>query len=152
MKTLSEEDIRKLAQEAVKQLGKTATPEVIQEVVKQAINRLDKEQTTIDAPAENQTTMPPRKAGNRIIVTAFGKNKTGILAGITTILAEHDCDIVDLSQKILQDFFTIMLLVDISTSKADFEQIRNDIISTGEDLDLKVIVQHEEIFNTMHRV
>jgi ACT domain-containing protein len=152
MNTLSDNDIRQLAKEAVKQLGQTATPEAIQEVVKQAISRINTEQSTVDKPVDVQMTSPPRKAGNRIIVTAFGKNRTGILAGITTILAKHDCDIVDLSQKILQDFFTIMLLVDISTSKTDFENIKNDIIKTGEDLDLKVIVQHEEIFNTMHRV
>jgi len=45
-----------------------------------------------------------------------------------------------------------MLLIDISMSEAEFERIKNDIITTGEGLDLKVIVQHEEIFNTMHRV
>lgn len=45
-----------------------------------------------------------------------------------------------------------MLLVDISNSPHSFEQIKNDLIQTGEALDLKVIVQHEEIFNAMHRI
>jgi len=70
MKALSEKDIRKLAQEAVKQLGKTATPEVIQEVVNQAMIRIDSQQPAVDQSQDVSITRPPRKAGNRVIVTA----------------------------------------------------------------------------------
>lgn len=152
MPQLSEKDIRRLAQEAIKQLGDSATPEAVEEVVKQAIDKLDepvKNETVISAMPVPET---PRKLRNRIIITAFGKNRTGILAGLTGVLARHNCDIIDLSQKILQDFFTIMLLVDIAPSNEDFEFIKNEVTRKGEELDLKVIVQHEEIFNTMHRV
>jgi len=106
----------------------------------------------MESSPETQTFSMPRGTQNRIIVTAFGKNQTGILAGLTTVLSEHGCDIVDLSQKILQEFFTIMILVDIAESSYTFEQVKEKITQKGEQLDLKVVVQHEEIFNTMHRV
>lgn len=148
MPELSEQDIRRLAEEAIRQLGRSAAPEMIEEVVKQAMNRLDSK----SQPGQTEKSEPARTSRDRIIITAFGKNKPGILAGLTGVLAACNCDILDLSQKILQDFFTIMLLVDIAGSTADFESVKNDVVNRGEELDLKVIVQHEEIFNAMHRI
>lgn len=152
MHHLEEKDIRQITEETVKQLGSKATPEVIEAVVKEAINRINSatNQPVIDpSPLKRAVAQQP---GNRIIVTAFGKNRVGILAGLTGILAEHQCDVLDLTQKLLQEFFTIMILVDISNSPVDFEKLKSEIIRVGEDLDLKVIIQHEEIFNAMHRI
>jgi ACT domain-containing protein len=151
MANLVEQDIKKLTEEAIKQLGKKATPETVEKIVKEAIDR-------IGANVSPEVDVTPlkkeisRQTGNRIIVTAFGKNKVGILAGLTGVLAQYKCDILDLTQKLLQEFFTIMILVDISGSEHDFETLKSEITKTGEDLDLKVVIQHEEIFNIMHRV
>ena len=148
MAEISEQDIRKLTEEAIRQLGSVASAEDVESVVKAAVGRIS--ETSRPAPAVQS--VHSSRAGNRIIITAFGKNRVGILAGLTQVLAEHSCDILDLTQKLLQEFFTIMLLVDISGCDSGFEGIKSAIISKGEALDLKVIVQHEEIFNTMHRV
>ena len=149
MAELSEEDIRRLTEEALKQLGAEATPQNVEKVVRQAADRVGS--GTLNANPEIQPVVQPTK-GNRIIITAFGKNQIGILAALTGVLAENQCDIIDLSQKVLQEFFTIMLLVDITGSNKDFESIKTAVIRAGEKLDLKVIIQHEEIFNAMHRV
>jgi ACT domain-containing protein len=152
MRHLDEKDIRQLTEEAVKQLGSQATPEYVESVVKEAINRIKSgnNQSSIDPSPLKRAAL--KQPGNRIIVTAFGKNRVGILAGLTGILAEHKCDILDLTQKLLQEFFTIMILVDINDSPVDFETIKTNVTRVGEELDLKVIIQHEEIFNAMHRV
>ena len=152
MNHLDEKDIRKLTEETVKQLGSSATPELVENVVKEAIDRIQHK-----AGSHVIDTSPLKKAvlqqsGNRIIVTAFGKNRVGILAGLTGILARHKCNILDLTQKLLQEFFTIMILVDINESPVDFDTIKTDVTRVGEELDLKVVIQHEEIFNAMHRV
>lgn len=151
MSQLSEQDIRQLAEEAVRQLGESATPQAVEQVVKEALERIGQSAPKPAQPLPEAHRAYPQ-AGNRIIITAFGKNRTGILAGITTVLARHNCDIIDLTQKLMQDFFTIMLLVDISACKLDFEGIKGEMIKEGEQLNLKVIIQHEEIFNAMHRV
>lgn len=147
MSDLKEQEIRKLVEEAVQQLGVTASGEAVKQVVQDALTRLK--------PQEVQQTPPPASRApqqSRIIVTAFGKNRVGILAGLTGILAEYQCDILDLSQKLLHEFFTTMLLVDIANSTFSFDDIKQKVTEKGEQLDLKVIIQHEEIFNTMHRV
>ena len=151
MAQLSEEQIRRIAEEAIQQLGKSATPEVVEEIVRETVRRMDVEQPAVRTEAASANTSPAKKP-NRIIVTAFGRNQVGILAGLTGLIAECNCDILDLSQKILQDFFTIMLLVDISESTLSFDEIKKRLIQKGEQLDLKVIVQHEDIFNAMHRI
>ena len=150
MSQLNENEIRKIAEQAVEQLGENATPGNIEKVVHETIQRI---QNTAPVKKEVKVDLPGRsKNQERVIVTAFGKNKLGILSGITTCLAEAQCDIIDLSQKILQEFFTIMLLVDISDSKETFESIKQKLTDTGEKFDLKVVVQHEQIFSSMHRI
>ncbi|MGD9488813.1 MAG: ACT domain-containing protein [Calditrichaceae bacterium] len=151
MANITESDIRKLAEEALKQLGKAANPEVIETVVKNAVSKIDKE-SNVTQDLKSLQKESAKRSKNRIIITAFGKDRPGILSGLTGILAKHTCNIIDLSQKILQEFFTVMLLVDISECDVDFEFIKSEMIRAGEEFDLKVIVQHEEIFNAMHRV
>ena len=151
MTNLSEAEIKKLTEEAVRQLGGSATPASIEKVVREALDAVDKKTQPKQAPVISPGPENPVRQ-QRIIVTAFGKNRSGILAGLTNILARHHCDILDLSQKILQDFFTIMLLVDIAECDLSFEEIKKNIVQKGEELDLKVIVQHEDIFNAMHRI
>ena len=152
MKYLDEKDIRQLTEEAVKQLGSDASPESVENVVREAISKIEADdgQPVVDpSPLKKAVS---KQTGNRIIVTAFGKNRVGILAGLTGILAKYQCDIIDLTQKLLQEFFTIMILVDITECPVDFESVKMEITRVGEELDLKVIIQHEEIFNAMHRV
>ena len=145
---LSENEIKKIAEQAIEKLGDQASPANIERVVHETVNRLNADRVPGEPIEQSSVT----SGNNRVIVTAFGKNSTGILAGLTQCLADTKCDIIDLSQKILKEFFTIMLLVDISGSDLVFDTIKDRLIEAGEKFDLKVIVQHEEIFKTMHRV
>ncbi len=152
MSTLRDEDIRRIAEEALRQLGQTASAEEVERVVRAAANKADSAQN--DAVREWKEVQAAQKVpkGDRIIITAFGENRSGILAGLTGTLAGYNCDILDLTQKLMQEFFTVMFLVDISEASADFETIKNALIKKGEELNLKVIIQHEAIFNAMHRI
>lgn len=152
MVKLTEGDVRQLTEEAIKQLGSRATPATVEEVVKEAIERISPLKTEKPVDPSPLTRAAGKRGSHRIIVTAFGKNQIGILAGLTSVLAQYQCDILDLTQKLLQEFFTIMILVDISKSPVDFEQLKTEITHKGEEFDLKVVIQHEEIFNTMHRI
>lgn len=152
MTHLSEDDIRQLTKEAINQLGSKATPAAVEKIVTDALQRVQQSRTSTASETYSFHPASAKPPQNRIIVTAFGKNQIGILAGLTAVLAEHQCDIIDLTQKILQEFFTIMILVDISQSMVSFENLKTTITSKGESLGLKVIIQHEDIFKTMHRI
>jgi ACT domain-containing protein len=87
----------------------------------------------------------------RAVVSVVGKDQVGIIAKVTTILSENHVNILDISQTILQEFFTMMMLVDVSEIESlDLLQGQFDQIS--DDLGLKINIQLEEIFQSMHRI
>ncbi len=75
----------------------------------------------------------------------------GIIAKVTTLLAERNINILDISQTILQEFFTMMMLVDI-TNLEDLESLQQQLAELGKSLGLTINIQREEIFQAMHRV
>lgn len=87
----------------------------------------------------------------RAIVSVVGKDQVGIIAKVTTILAEEKINILDISQTILQDFFTMMMIVDV-TNYEDLEALQQELSKLGEALGLTINVQLEDIFQAMHRV
>jgi len=87
----------------------------------------------------------------RAIVSVIGKDQVGIIAKVTNVLADNKINILDISQTILQDFFTMMMLVDVTESK-DLESLQNQLKEIGDSMNLNINVQLEDIFQSMHRV
>ena len=89
---------------------------------------------------------------SRIIITVLGHDRVGIIAGIATILAEAGINILDISQTILQGFFTMVMVADMSGSSLDIARLREMLNQKGREMELQITVQHEDIFNFMHRI
>lgn len=90
--------------------------------------------------------------GKKIIITVLGHDRVGIIAGISAILADAGINILDINQTILQGFFTMVMVADISDSTIDIAQLREILNRKGEELQLQITVQHEDIFKFMHRI
>jgi len=88
----------------------------------------------------------------RAIITVIGKDKVGIVAGITIELAKHNINIIDINQTIMEEFFTMVLMVDLSKVSQSFDEIKKALVLVGKDLGVDVRIQREEIFNSMHTV
>lgn len=88
----------------------------------------------------------------RAIITVIGKDKVGIVAGITTELAKHNMNIIDINQTIMEEFFTMVLMVDLSKVSESFDEIKRALALVGKNLGVDVKIQREEIFNSMHTV
>jgi ACT domain-containing protein len=88
----------------------------------------------------------------RAVITVIGKDKVGIIAGISTILADRNVNILDISQTIMQDVFTMVMLVNISDLNTSFTELSGHLEEKGKELGLSVQIQHEDIFNSMHRI
>jgi ACT domain-containing protein len=86
------------------------------------------------------------------IITVLGKDKVGIIAKVCTYLAEHQVNILDISQTIVQDYFNMMMIVDIAGATRPFESIVEDLHQVGQDIGVEIKLQHEDIFNIMHRI
>lgn len=88
----------------------------------------------------------------RAIITVIGKDKVGIIAGVSGELSSMEVNILDISQTIIQEYFTMIMLVDIEKSNVSFEGIKEALNKKGEKLGVSIRVQHEEIFESMHRI
>lgn len=86
------------------------------------------------------------------IVTVIGKDKAGIVAHISKALYEHQVNIEDMSQSIMEGFFVMGMLVDISHSPKNITEIRQRLEDVGEKIGVSITIQHEDIFNAMYRV
>lgn len=88
----------------------------------------------------------------KAIITVVGKDKVGIIYGVTKILAEYSINILDISQTILQDMFTMMMIVDIENAKGSFEDIASVLEKEGKNFGVDIKIQLESIFESMHRI
>jgi ACT domain-containing protein len=89
---------------------------------------------------------------NRIIVTVLGKDKVGIIAATTRVLANANANILDISQTILSEFFTMIMIVDITGCTMEFSALKENLRKTGEEIGLQIDAQRAEVFDFMHRV
>ncbi|MBU9710761.1 ACT domain-containing protein [Evansella tamaricis] len=87
----------------------------------------------------------------RAVVSVIGKDQVGIIAKVTAVLAEEQINVLDISQTILQDFFTMMMLVDV-TDLESLEHLQSSFDNVSKELGLKINIQLEDIFQAMHRV
>lgn len=88
----------------------------------------------------------------KAVITVLGKDRVGIIAGITAALAENQVNILDISQTILQDYFTMIMLVEPLDEGLSLPQLSGRLDAVGERLGVQVRVQHEAVFTAMHRV
>lgn len=88
----------------------------------------------------------------RAVISVIGKDRVGIIAGVSKILADANVNILDISQTIMQEIFTMVMLVEISQANIPFPKLSEDLKNLGLDLGLSIQIQHEDIFNSMHRI
>ena len=89
---------------------------------------------------------------NKAIITVVGQDTVGIIAKVCTYLSDHDINVLDISQTIIDGFFNMMMIVDYSNSTADFADVVNDLDKLGEEISVRIRCQREEILTRMHRV
>lgn len=88
----------------------------------------------------------------KCILTVIGKDKPGIIAKVSALLANEKVNIEDISQTIMQSTFTMIMLINISNSSKSMQQLANDLKALGEEIGVSIHLQHEDVFNAMHRV
>ena len=89
---------------------------------------------------------------NRTIITVVGKDTVGIIAKVCTYMADHQINILDISQTIIQGFFNMMMIVDTSRMTVDYVTMTDEITRLGEATGVQIKCQKEEIFDKMHRI
>ena len=88
----------------------------------------------------------------RAIVTVIGKDHVGIIAVVTALLAQYGVNVLDISQTVLQEYFTMIMLVDAAQCTVPFADLARTLDEAGTQRGLQIRAQREDIFNAMHRI
>lgn len=88
----------------------------------------------------------------KAIVTVLGKDTVGITAYVCSLLAQHNINILDINQTVLQEYFTMVMLVDTSACSFSIGGMADILARAGEERNLSIRIQREDIFNAMHRI
>lgn len=92
------------------------------------------------------------KTSDKTIITVLGKDTVGIIAKVCTYLSENNINVLDISQTIVQGFFNMMMIVEMSGSEVSFSKCSEDLDKIGVDIGVSIKCQKEEIFERMHRI
>ncbi|PUU88840.1 MAG: ACT domain-containing protein [Halanaerobium sp.] len=88
----------------------------------------------------------------KAIITVIGVDQMGIIAEVSTLLAKNKVNILDINQTILDEYFTMTMLVDLEKLEISLEKLKEKLNEKGEELGVSVKLQHEDIFRSMHRI
>ncbi len=88
----------------------------------------------------------------KAVITVIGKDTVGILAKVSNICAECDANITEVTQSVLQDLFAMIMLVDIDKLNIPFVELSQRLTKLGDEMNLKILTMHEDIFNSMHKI
>lgn len=88
----------------------------------------------------------------KVIVTVLGKDQVGIIGKVCTYLSDSQVNILDISQTILDGFFSMVLVADVANSNKKFDALSDGLVELGNDMALEIKIQHTSIFDSMHRI
>jgi len=100
------------------------------------------------------TALPQSSAGSadRMVISVFGLDHPGIVAGVSQILAEASCSIIDINQTVVQGKFAMVIIADTARAKDNAAQLKDRLRLEGEKLGVRIYAQREDLFNAMHRI
>ena len=96
--------------------------------------------------------MQDQDTQNRAIITVLGSDRSGIVAAVAGVLAQHDANILDISQTILQGIFTMTMLVDLNGTTVAFAELQGQLAELSQELGVQITMQREEVFRYMYRL
>ena len=88
----------------------------------------------------------------KAVVTVIGLDSVGILARVSSVCAEHNANVIDVTQSVMQKLFTMIMLIDISDLNSDFAALQSSFNALGEEIGMKIHIMHEDVFNSMYHI
>ncbi|HJU92650.1 MAG TPA: ACT domain-containing protein [Pyrinomonadaceae bacterium] len=126
-----------------------------------AVDETTVEQLVTDIYNQVRTTAPAVNAdrgdtsegsSNRMVISVFGLDNPGIVAGVSQILAEADCSIIDINQTVVQGKFAMVIIADAARARESTAELKERLRNEGQTLGVRIYAQREDLFNAMHRI
>lgn len=157
----NQELIYRITRAIYDRLGTSANESTVEElvtdiyrVVEPSLGSNEVARSTAPASAQSSFSAKTTSEGSasRIIISVFGVDHPGIVAGVAEILSEAQCSIIDINQTVVQGKFAMVIIADASRSQSSIADLKDRLRSEGEKLGVHIYAQREDLFNAMHRI
>ncbi|HXI25986.1 MAG TPA: ACT domain-containing protein [Pyrinomonadaceae bacterium] len=157
----NEELIYRITRAVYDRLGASADENTVEQLVTDIYRAVEPSIARNGAASSAATASAPRPFGerdtregssDRLIISVFGVDHPGIVAGVAEILSEAQCSIVDINQTVVQGKFAMVIIADASRSPLSITDLKERLRSEGEKLGVHIYAQREDLFNAMHRI
>ena len=124
-----------------------------EQMVEQLVTDIYREVGTSGSPAATGSSVSAAEgSASRMIISVFGLDNPGIVAGVSQILAEAQCSIIDINQTVVQGKFAMVIIADTTRARESTAELKERLRREGETLGVRIYAQREDLFNAMHRV
>ena len=152
----NEELIYRITRAVYDRLGSTVDDTTVEQLVTDIYNQVRTTTTTrstsstIDGSAAQLGTA--EGSSDRMVISVFGLDHPGIVAGVSQILAEASCSIIDINQTVVQGKFAMVIIVETSRARESTTELKDRLRLEGQKLGVRIYAQREDLFNAMHRI
>jgi ACT domain-containing protein len=155
----NEELIYRITRAIYDRLGSAADEQTIEQLVtdiyrefEDALNKKTVFSTARPLPASATLSSFQEGSSDRMVISVFGLDHPGIVAGVSQILAEADCSIIDINQTVVQGKFAMVIIADTTRARESATALKDRLRLAGEKLGVRIYAQREDLFNAMHRI
>ena len=153
----NEELIYRITRAIYDRLGAGADENIVEQLVTDIYRQVEPElrngTASFNAVGGASAPLPAREgSADRLIISVFGVDHPGIVAGVSQILADAGCSIVDINQTVVQGKFAMVIIAKTSRSAASATELKERFRAEGEKLGVRIYAQREDLFNAMHRI
>ncbi|HEY8411625.1 MAG TPA: ACT domain-containing protein [Pyrinomonadaceae bacterium] len=144
----NEDLIYRITRAVYQRLGTGADEQMVEQLVTDIYREVN--QSSINRAVDPSN--PLSGSSERMIISVFGMDHPGIVAGVSQILAEAACSIIDINQTVVQGKFAMVIIADTSRARENTAELKERLRRAGEQLGVRIYAQREDLFNAMHRV
>jgi len=155
----NEELIYRITRTIYDRLRSAADEQTIEQLVtdiyrefEDALNKKTAFSTAPPSPASATLSSSQEGSSDRMVISVFGLDHPGIVAGVSQILAEADCSIIDINQTVVQGKFAMVIIADTTRARDSATALKDRLRLAGEKLGVRIYAQREDLFNAMHRI
>ena len=145
----NEDLIYRITRAVYDRLGSTVDDTTVEQLVTDIYKQVES-RTTVDNGSTRMDSTEGSSA--RMVISVFGLDHPGIVAGVSQILGDAGCSIIDINQTVVQGKFAMVIIVDTSRARESTAELRDRLRSEGQKLGVRIYAQREDLFNAMHRI
>lgn len=145
----NEDLIYRITRAVYERLGPSADEQMVEQLVTDIYREVKQ---SVTEPGRAETSASPSGSSERMIISVFGVDHPGIVAGVSQILAEASCSIIDINQTVVQGKFAMVIIGDTTRARESTAELKERLRRAGEQLGVRIYAQREDLFNAMHRV